>query len=263
MRTVSLAGGVDLAYDDEGDGPPLVLLHGFEGNRHQFDGFAPLLTDRLRVLRYDQRDTPDSQNPDEPYTRLDLVDDYVGFLDALGLASAHVMGYSYGGLIAFSLALDRPQAVRSLVLAATTPDASLASPERQQRYRTATDGAAARDEVDFMGTMVSPEFAAVHPEVVAEVLAGVATRSTAQRERRLAAVLGAEGILDRLGDIAVPTLVVHGTADPNIPPESARWVADRIPGAQLELVDGVRHGLVFEQRERTATAVADFVLAQT
>src|SRR5688572_33321537 len=117
--------GVELACVDSGSGEPLVLMHGANADRNQFDVFRPLLGPGIRAIAYDQRDSPDSPSGSTPYTAEDHARDAACLIEALGFESAHVMGTSYGGIVAMTLAIQHPARVKSLVLGATAPSASL------------------------------------------------------------------------------------------------------------------------------------------
>src|SRR6059036_996157 len=97
---------VELAYDLQGAGEPLVLIHGAQGDQSMFAGIAPAFANQFHVLTFDQRGSGLSEKPDMEYS---------------GFASAHIIGVSMGGMIAQEFALRHPHKVRSLVLGCTTP----------------------------------------------------------------------------------------------------------------------------------------------
>ena len=113
--------GTRTAFEAQGSGPPLLMLHGAEGSRRQFNAIRPALVDRYTVITYDQRDCGDTENPDAPATLATLANDAQALLEALGQRSAFVFGTSFGGRVAQALALRQPAAVRRLVLASTWP----------------------------------------------------------------------------------------------------------------------------------------------
>ena len=127
MATIAV-GSIVTAYEDIGTGEPLVLVHGGESSRTEYTkGFVPYLGDGIRALPYDQRDSGETKNDDSPYTMSDLARDCAAFIEALGLDQAHLMGGSYGGMIALRVAIEHPQRVRSLVLRSTSPGGAVSA----------------------------------------------------------------------------------------------------------------------------------------
>src|SRR5258708_39360820 len=98
------ANGPLIAFERNGEGPPLLLLHGAEADHSMFDAFARLLAEHFTVIAYDQRDSGATRNPPEPYGLGELADDAAALIAALGHPRAHVFGASLGGVIAQALA---------------------------------------------------------------------------------------------------------------------------------------------------------------
>ena len=105
--------GVALAYDDEGQGPPLLLLHAGIADRTMWDDVVPMLKDRFRVIRFDLRGYGETPLPDGPFV---YAADAAELLKALGIERAHLVGVSMGGHVALDLAIARPEMVDRLVL---------------------------------------------------------------------------------------------------------------------------------------------------
>src|SRR5271168_2047656 len=112
--------GVELAYELRGEGAPLVMIHGAQGDQSMFAGLAEVFAEDYRVLTFDQRGSGLSGKPDMPYSIAMLADDTAALMDHLGIARAHIIGVSMGGMIAQEFALRHPNKVRSLVLGCTT-----------------------------------------------------------------------------------------------------------------------------------------------
>lgn len=242
-----------------GTGEPLILLHGGQSDHHQFDGFRLLLGNDISAIAYDQRDSPELPYEDGDYGMRDHADDCAAFIKAMGLGRAHLMGTSYGGAVAMMTAIHHPELVNSLILAATTPSWSMFEPRVLQ-------GAASRDaaatERFMLEALITPDAIDNDPALVAEIKAGLCPRKPRALERRMAAIAAHE-CRDDLGRIRAPTLVLHGDEDPLISPQTATWMAQHIPGAELRLLSGSRHGLTVQHRERTADLTRAFVLAHS
>lgn len=249
--------GVELACVESGSGEPLVLMHGANADRCQFDVFRPLLGPGIRAIAYDQRDSPDSPCEPVAYTVGDHARDAAELIAALGFERAHVMGTSYGGIVAMTLAVLYPQRLKSLVLGATTPAVSLIVAPDLTAVRS--QGPEAMERF-MLGTVVSPDVIDTDAVLVAETRAALRIRSQESFARRMTAVANHD-LRDRLGEIQAPTLILHGDEDPLVHTNSATLMAERIPGAQLQLLQGSRHGITFQHRQRTADLVRRFVLS--
>src|SRR5215211_420992 len=111
--------GLDLYYEETGSGPPLLLIAGLSGNTLGWAMLQPTLAERFRVIAFDNRGAGRSSAPPGPYTTRRMADDAAALLDRLGVARAHVLGFSMGGMVAQELALHHPARVGRLVLYGT------------------------------------------------------------------------------------------------------------------------------------------------
>ena len=231
------------------DAPPLVLLEGMGGDVPGWRRNIPHLAERLLVVAYDFRGNGMSDAPDQPMTMSTFVDDTVALLDHLGIERAHVYGQSFGGMVAQELALVNPQRVRTLVLACTHPGIAHA-------VRSST----AVPEEEPWRQLYSPRFPDEHPEQVADDLrVGSLDPQAAHAGRRQWEAMRGFDAYDRLGGIRMPTLVLHGTDDLMVPVENAGILAERIPGAELTLLEGAGHLYHSERPEEADASVLDFI----
>jgi pimeloyl-ACP methyl ester carboxylesterase len=269
------ANGVELCtepFGDPGD-PPVLLIMGIGASMLWWDeGFCRSLAERGRfVIRYDHRDTGRSTTyePGRPeYSGDALDDDAAGVLDGYGIAAAHLVGVSAGGAIAQLVALKSPRRVLSLTListtAAVTIDRALPPPTAEFGRFVSTARVDWEDErsmadymVDYMRVIAGGE----RPFDEAE--ARELVRRDMERARDYAAVqnhdlLGAEAPPSApLSSIAVPTLVVHGSADPMFPLPHGQALADEIPGARFVALDGAGHGLYRPDWGTVVDAIAE------
>jgi pimeloyl-ACP methyl ester carboxylesterase len=255
------ANGVELCTEPFGDpaDPPILLIMGIGGSMLWWgEGFCRMLADGGRFLiRYDRRDTGRSvtYEPGRPeYTGGDLVADAVGVLDAYGIPAAHIVGVSAGGAFAQLLALDFADRVLSLVLLSTSPatpgDRALPPPtEDFERFLATAD-------VDWSDAESAIEYQVHYARVLAgserrfdEVGVRELVRRDVERARNFAAAQNHDVLPDDerspgpLSSIVVPTLVIHGTADPMFPVGHGEALADEIPGARLLTLEGAGHGI--------------------
>jgi pimeloyl-ACP methyl ester carboxylesterase len=261
--TVGRPDGTTLAVETRGsdDDPVLLLVGGAGWSRDWWDDE---LCDRfvaagLQVVRYDHRDTGASTHwpPGAPgYTGADLTADALAVLDALGAARAHLVGLSMGGGIAQSLALTVPERVASLTLIATTAvdprvgELPGVTPELAALF---AEGAPEPDHADpaaAVEALVEGERPFAGPDAFDEARTRAIARRVVARSRDLAAsanhvmVLGDhDGPDDLSALVGIPTVVVHGGADPLFPVEHGRALAAAIPGARLLEIAGMGHQL--------------------
>jgi pimeloyl-ACP methyl ester carboxylesterase len=255
------ANGVELCTEPFGapDDPPILLVMGIGASMLWWeDGFCRMLVEGGRfVIRYDHRDTGRSITYDAGhpgYTGADLVADALAVLDAYGVLAAHVIGVSAGGAFAQLLALGFPDRVLSLVLISTSPAKPVDRPLPQatELYRRFVASA----EVDWSDQASVIEYLTAYERMLAgterrvdEAALRELVRRDVERARNIASSenhgLVAEGDVPSapLSSISVPTLVIHGTADPMFPLEHGQALADEIPGATLLTLEGAGHGV--------------------
>ena len=267
------ANGVDLCtepFGDPGD-PPVLLVMGAGGSMLWWEeGFCRLLAGGGRfVIRYDHRDTGRSVTyaPGRPeYTGADLVADAVGVLDAYEIVAAHVVGVSAGGAFAQLLALGFPDRVLSLVLISTSPatPGARSLPSPTERFNDFLASA----EVDWSDEASVIEYLVGYQRMLAggarsfdEAAGRELARRDVERARDIAASEN-HGVIpegdvpsEPISSIAVPTLVIHGTADPMFPLAHAQALAKEIPGARLLTLDGAGHGVDRADWEPIARAI--------
>lgn len=266
--------GVELCTESFGHpvDSPVLLIMGVGASMLWWDErFCGMLADGGRfAIRYDHRDTGRSVTyalGRPGYTGTDLVADAAGVLDAYGLSAANIVGVSAGGAFAQLLALDFPERVRSLVLISTSPatpgDRNLLAPTPEfTRFVTtaAVDWSDAASVIEYLVEYVRVLAGPDRP--FDEAAARTFVRRDVERARDFAArqnhAATDEASSDRpLSSIGVPTLVIHGTADPMFPIEHGRALAEEIPGARLLPLQGAGHGIDRAEWETIATAIVD------
>lgn len=269
------SGGLSIHHDVRGDpdDPVLVLVAGLGAQLVFYpDELVQGFCDRMfRVVRLDNRDSGMSSSwpgpavdlaalgaaagagepVEPPYSLADMAGDVVAVLDAVGADCAHVLGTSLGGMIAQVLAVEHPERVQSLTLvSSTTGEADVGQPSPEalaallRPAPTTTERAAlVTADVEVRRVWATPQYfdedeLRTYFELTHE--RGVNPAGTA---RQMAALVGAPSRVDALAELSVPTLVVHGTADPLIAPSGGDRLAELIPDAELLLLEGMAHDL--------------------
>jgi 3-oxoadipate enol-lactonase len=249
-----------LAYDVEGEGPPLLLVQGLGYGRSGWGPAPRLLAARHRVVSYDSRGFGESDATPGPYTTKQLAADAVAVLDAAGVEQADVIGISLGGMVAQEFVLLAPDRVRRLVLVATTPGGrgSFPMPEQTVALMRRSPGL---DPVEALRLFVVNALAPDAPEsLVDEIVAyRAANPPNPAGWHALAAAGAAHDASARLAEVRAPTLVLHGTADNVVDARNAPLLAESIPAARLELLDGAGHLLPWERPQAFAALVEEFL----
>ena len=267
-----VARGVELCYQTFGDpdDDPLLLVMGLGGPMNWWDPelCRALARAGFYVVRYDNRDIGRSTLLEgrvrrstlvrafagarvrAPYDLRDLAEDAFGLLDHLGLASAHVVGVSMGGMIVQTMAITRPDRVRSMTsIMSTTGKRTVGwqHPSLLPRFlagRKPGREAYVRGSVAFWTLIGSPGFPQDREEVAKRAGEtydrGVNPHGVM---RQMLAVVTQTGRSERLRGVRVPTLVIHGMADKMVHVSGGRATAAAVPGAELLLIDGMGHDL--------------------
>jgi pimeloyl-ACP methyl ester carboxylesterase len=256
-----LAGGLEVWTEQAGEGPDVLLIGGLgdtvESWQFQLDGLAG----SFRVTAFDNRGAGRTAMPPGPVLVEQMADDAAGVLQALGIPAAHVAGFSGGSIIAQELALRHPQLVRSLVLQSTwpTPDTYLLRWGHRVRWLAET----APTERAFLEMFFLDIYTArahddgIVDQFIEEVLAFPHKQQTEDLLRFLDAIMNHETSA-RLPQITAPTLVLAGGRDVTLRPDLVRRVADLIPGARFELLEGEAHQPFQEIPEEWNARVAAF-----
>jgi 3-oxoadipate enol-lactonase len=249
--------GAEPYWERSGSGEPLLLIQGMSGTHLSWGRpFLSRLEADFECVVFDNRGIGNSAETADPFTIADLAADALAVMDAAGFETAHVLGISMGGMSAQELALAAPERLRTLTLGCTYPGgagSSLLDPADAQVLLEAM--ASGNLETIFRAMYainLSPDFRAEesrYADFTAMASALPARQATVQLQMQ--AVIGHDA-QTRLAEIAAPTLVVHGTLDRMIPVANGELIASLIPGARLELLEGVGHMFWWEQPERSA-----------
>jgi 3-oxoadipate enol-lactonase len=252
--------GVSLAVDVAGDGPAVLLVHGFPLDRTLWRPVASSLTGWRRIAP-DLRGMGLSDVPEDGYSMVEYADDLAALLDVLRVDRAIVCGLSMGGYVAFEMLRRHAGRVQGLILVNTRAGAD--DTEGRAR-RDAMIARVRRDGTSFLGDEMVPKLLAATsvrtmPDVVRQVTAmvtgsppnGVAGALAAMRDRR--------DSVDLLQRIAVPTLVIAGSDDQLIPLAEARAMASAIPHAHFAVMPSAGHLAPLEQPVNTSRVIREFL----
>ena len=285
------ANNIDIYYEENGpaDGPVILLVMGLGAQMIAWpDEFIHgLVSKGYRVIHYDNRDVGMSQRMEGakaphlvwtmfktriglpvrvPYTLGDMAADGIGLLDALSIDKAHVVGASMGGMIVQLMAANYPQRTLSMTsIMSTSGKAGLpgARADIQRQFMVKRPPDASREEAVAFGAELVNAFSYPDPARPENAHAEMAAKAFDRgyypvgTRRQLLAIIADGSRVERLKKIAVPTLVVHGGADPLVPKEGSEDIARHIPGARLEIIDDMAHDLPPSQVGRILDLIAE------
>jgi 3-oxoadipate enol-lactonase len=224
---IARVNGQQIAYEDtDGEGPAVVLAHGFLMDRTMFAPQVAALRDGYRFVTFDARGFGDTVFDGKPFTYWDLAADCLALLDHLGIERAVVGGQSQGGFVSLRVALDAPERVRGLVLVDT--QAGTEDPEVIPVYQGMLDSWVANGPSEEIASAAGGLILG-SPELTKAWIPRWMARPAASLEEPGRALLTRDDVTSRLGEITVPALVVHGTADASIPMEKAAALAGGLP----------------------------------
>lgn len=278
--------GIEITYDTFGDpqAPPMLLIMGLGGQMIMWDeAFCKEIASKgYQVIRFDNRDVglstklddtgvPDlmemmmkvqqGESVEAPYRLIDMANDAIGLLNALKIETAHVVGTSMGGMIAQTIAIHYPKRVRTLTsIMSTTSNPELPQPSPEAISILITPPPSDRaeyiedsvktwrflnGELPFDEEFVRKRSALAFDRCYYPIGSG----------RQLAAILASGSRKDDLKNVKIPTLVIHGSADPLVPVEGGKETADVIPGAKLIIIEGMGHSIPAAAAPRIIEAI--------
>ena len=237
---------VDLAYDIAGQGEPVLLIHGLGSGRHDWDTQMAELSTRYRVITYDVRGHGDSGKPRGPYSMVQLAEDAAALIRELALPPVHVVGLSLGGMIAFQLAVDDPELVRSLTIINSGPEVI----PRTFRERLTLGTRLVLTRLLGPARLAKLLARRLFPKPEQDMLRRAFIQRMAQNDRRAylattRAILG-WSVSDRIGQIACPVLVVAAERD-YTPIAYKRAYLAKLRKARLEVIMDSGHATPWDQ----------------
>ncbi len=221
---------IAMYYELQGEGEPLVLIAGLRLDISEYNGIDSWLAQKYQVLAFDNRGAGRTSKPDIPYSIEMMADDTAGLMHALGIKAAHIIGISMGGRIALALALQHPELVKKLALVSTSARVA----KRGWRFRL----------MELLTLL--PIFKEKYPQ----------PRYAYLRQRQAS---GAYNCVDRLPELHLPTLILHGKNDKTAPYYLAEEMRAGIAGAQIVPFEGGHIFFFFRERQRFLETIAQFL----
>ncbi|HXA21895.1 MAG TPA: alpha/beta fold hydrolase [Acetobacteraceae bacterium] len=246
-------------WDDGGEKPPVMLIHGVGADGTSWDQIAAALAPAFRVLRLDLRGHGQSGHIEGALTLDDLVRDVVDALNTCAVPAGHIVGFSLGGMIAQALALQHADRVQRLVLLSAVAGRTAEERERvQARLAILREQGIAAITGAAQDRWFTPEFIARNPDLVQRRMLQL-RENHAPSYAAAYTVFSTSDLGDRLHAIRVPTLIATGEHDVGSNTRMARFMHAQIPGSRLEILPGLRHSILVEAPELVTRLVRDFL----
>ncbi|MDE0779153.1 MAG: alpha/beta hydrolase [Alphaproteobacteria bacterium] len=259
-------GRFDVNYVEEGDGFPVVLIHGLAGDHTAWLPQLDFFKDRYRVVAMDNPGSGDSTAVDAPCTTEELADTMLALLDHMSIEKAHVVGRSLGGLIGQHMALKAPDRMQSLILAASTPQVDPIGKRILENMREVLEWREnwadwARHSAHMF---VAPGFYNDNPEAMAriEALVGNEARSKVSYVNLNQTAL-THDTSDRLGEIACPTLIMAGRVDPICSMHGTDILSAEIANSETVVFENSSHFFLMEEYDKSMTTLTDWFVKHT
>ncbi|MUV38260.1 Haloacetate dehalogenase [Lentibacillus sp. JNUCC-1] len=246
--------GIDLYYEDEGQGQPIVLLHGLTGSHLMLRAEQARFQSEYRVVALDARGHGKSDKP-ESYTLNDHIEDVLALINYLKLDNVVLLGMSMGTYVAQGVAIQAPEKVDKIILVSGAAHGDTSS----------TEGLMARHADELEGLTFEEQMGEMAPHIFHDLdavgawLADMPSGLTAKQQEAAAAALSKYDFRPDLATVTVPVLVISGRHDGLNPPGQGKEIADHIPNAKFVVFENSGHAPNVEEPEAYFQLVDDFL----
>ncbi len=257
----ALNGDAKIYWEEHGSGEPLLLIMGLGATHDLWHRVVPWVAPHFRTILLDNRGAGQSDQPAGPFSIAAMAEDALAVLDAAGVKIARVFGASMGGMIAQELALAHPERVRSLILGCTAcggKQAVLADREvgaALAARATLPPAESIRLTIPYIYD-ASTSRDLVEEDVALRIRTAMTNEAFASQYQ---AIRSWAGTYDRLAQLTMPVLVIHGETDRLVPPENGRIIASAIPPAELVMLPQASHIFFTDQPEASKRAILPFL----
>ncbi|MGH9880436.1 MAG: alpha/beta fold hydrolase [Pyrinomonadaceae bacterium] len=253
--------GIELAYEDVGAGPQVVLLHGYPFNRTMWREQVAQLSQNHRVMAPDLRGHGESEVAPGPATMEDMARDIAGLMDLRRIPRVTIVGLSMGGYVALEFCRLFPARVRALVLADTRAQGDTEEGKQNRAAQAEKALAEGMEGIAYamLPKLLAPETVAKRPEIVRRV------RDMMVQTKPEGAVAALQGMAQRrdqrpmLSGISAPTLIIVGSEDTLTPHEDSELMHREIGGSSLKIIEGAAHVSNIERSEEFNDALLNFL----
>jgi pimeloyl-ACP methyl ester carboxylesterase len=257
---------IEIYYETRGEGTPLVMIMGWGSSSERWSAvFVEELEKHYELILFDNRGTGRSDKPDIEYSVRMMADDAADLMDAIKVSKAHVFGVSMGGMIAQELVINYPEKVESLILGCTACGGAQGIWSEEIRELVTAFASDNPPEMspelqnNFLRLSFTPSFLKENRNAIIKGLMALKYRTPAFAMGRQAQAILKHDTCDRLSQIKVPTLVLHGEEDIMVPPENARILVNMIPNSKRQMLENAGHNFLAGIEDKVAGIVLEFL----
>jgi pimeloyl-ACP methyl ester carboxylesterase len=256
---VAKVNGLNMYYEIQGLGEPLILIMGLSGRGNDWKQQTTEFKKQYRVITFDNRGVGKSDKPPGPYTIKMMAEDLVGLMDYLNIKRAHILGVSMGGMIAQEIAINHPDRIEKLILGCTYACHDNGSSGMTQEMEAAVKLPIRQATGRLLDLTISKFWARISLLPLMKIRFRLLREPDAKGlEAQREACLG-HNALARLIQINAPTLVLVGTNDRVLKPSSSEVIANKILNAKLVKAHNGSHGFAMEMRNTFNKEVLNFL----
>jgi len=259
---------INIYYKIHGEGNPFILIRGLSSS---LDSWPPYSIEQFsksfKTILFDNRGAGRTDIPDGKYTAKMMADDTVGLMDALDINKAYLLGFSMGGCIAQEIVLNYPNRITKLILTSSWsgPSHGIVTPIPEENpfpkmLPLMKEGNYEKMARILTNSLFPEDYKKKNPHIVEKVVKNyMAQPPTPKGFEGQSAYVEAFETYDRLSEINIPTLILHGTEDKILPVENAKILAENIPSAELILFKNTGHGLIIQELKLWTQKVIEFL----
>ncbi len=253
---------ISMGYRVFGSGYPLILIMGYGSTMNLWESaLISKLATQYKVIIFDNRGIGNSNTGTKPFSIGQFGEDTAGFMDALGIEQAHVLGWSMGSLIAQELVLRHPSKVNKLILYSAHCGGEMVPPNPEIiQQLTDLTGTDQERGMRFISTLFPVNWLKKNSNRIEEIFfrpIGNLPEETLQQQSK--SIDEWNGSANHLGEIRNSVLLITGTEDCLVLPQNSRYMSEKIPNAQLDLIENGGHGLMFQYPDMFCEKVVGFL----
>jgi pimeloyl-ACP methyl ester carboxylesterase len=276
MNEFITVNGIKFCYEIQGIGEPVILVHGFGAKKETWHGLFNPLSEKFKVIRFDNRGAGKSDRPNEPFTMNMFVEDIKGLMDALAIEKAHIIGWSLGGMIVQHFLLKYPERVNKAVLLLTNYKGQGVDLYKQSRHegldvlledpeKAFWDAVTLNYHRSFKKKMKEDPKKKFYglwsvEDLIEESAIDPATHADIDNQ---ASALEDHNTLDRLHEVQIETLLIAGSHDRVCPKSTMEEMAMRMPNSTLKVIDKAGHAAPNSRAPEVNELIIDFLLKPT
>jgi 3-oxoadipate enol-lactonase len=259
---------IRIYYKILGEGFPFILIRGLSSS---LDSWPPYsiehFSGKFKTILFDNRGVGRSDIPDGKYSSKMMADDTIGLMDALNIKKTYLLGFSMGGCIAQEIVINYPNRVSKLILNSSWcgPSHGIVTPIPEENpfpkmLPLMKEGNFEGMARTLTNSLFSEDFIKNNPTIIEKVVKNyIAHPPSPKGFEGQRAYVETFDTYDKLSEIKIPTLILHGTEDKILPVENAKILAERIPSAELFLFENTGHGMNIQENELWTQKIIDFL----